>query len=142
MPDPQIVKTLTTKAKDIQAYIGDLERQLEEARADLSHVLATLRLFSAQEGERPVTAYMNLARLFPRHELPRLATTLLSEHPKGLDTRTMALEVVGAKGLDVSDRHLRKALAYKLVQVLRRWERQGKVIRAGKRGSAILWKPV
>jgi hypothetical protein len=40
-------------------------------------------------GER-VTAYMNLARLFPRNELPTLARVALEAAPGGLDTRGIA----------------------------------------------------
>jgi hypothetical protein len=40
----------------------------------------------------------------------------LEAHPEGIDTRVFALHVIEAKGLDASDRHLRKAIAYKVVQ--------------------------
>ena len=44
--------------------------------------------------------------------------------------------VIATKGLDQGDRHLRKAIAYKAVQMLRRWEKERKVARVGKAGSA------
>lgn len=138
MADPQVLNTLHTKREAIETYIADMERKIEEARSDLAHVLATIRLF-AGEGER-VTAYMNLTRLFPRNELPRLAREALEAHPDGIDTRAIALHVIAAKGLDASDRHLRKAIAYKLVQVLRRQERRGEVNRSGKTSGAIIWR--
>jgi hypothetical protein len=84
---------------------------------------------------------MNLTRLFPRNELPKLAREALEAHPDGIDTRAIALHVINAKGLDASDRHLRKAIAYKIVQVLRRIERRGEVSRAGKRTGAVIWRP-
>jgi hypothetical protein len=59
---------------------------------------------------------MNLTRLFPRNELPQLDREALEAHPDGIDTRAIALHVIEAKGLDASDRHLRKAIAYKLVE--------------------------
>jgi len=101
MSDPQVVNTLNAKRESIEAYIADMERKIEEARSDLAHVLATIRLFAA-EGER-VTAYMNLTRLFPRNELPRLAREALEAAPNGIDTRAIALHVIEAKGLDGSD---------------------------------------
>jgi hypothetical protein len=133
-----VLSTLNAKRQDIEGYIADLERKIEEARRDLAHVLATIRLFAGEDGER-VTAYMNLTRLFPRNELPRLAREAVEAAPDGIDTRAIALHVIEAKGLDASDRHLRKAIAYKLVQVLRRQEKRGEVGRAGKRAGTVIW---
>lgn len=138
MTDTQVLSTLDTKRKEIEAHIGSLERDLYQARRDLSAILAAIKVFSA-DGPR-VTAYMNLARLFPRHELPKLAKTALDPAPDGLSTVAIAAHVIAAKGLDAGDRHLRKAIAYKAVQVLHRWEKERKVARVGKTGSAVVWR--
>jgi hypothetical protein len=137
MPELQVINTLNTKRQEIEAYIGSLERDLEQARRDLSAILAAIKVFSA-EGPR-VTAYMNLAKLFPRHSLPKMAMEALEANPDGISTVGIARYVMASKGLDMEDRHLRKSIAYKLVQVMRRWERQRKVRRAGKEGSAVVW---
>ena len=134
----QVISTLTTKRREIEAHIGSLERDIEQARRDLSAILAAIKVFSG-EGVR-VTAYMNLARLFPRLELPRLAKEALQAAPAGLSTVAIALAIMTAKGLDTGDRHLRKAVAYKVVQVVRRWEKERKVGRAGKVGSVVVWR--
>ncbi len=140
MADIQVINTLDAKRREIEieAHIGSLEQDLEQARRDLSAILSAIKVFSA-DGVK-VTAYMNLSRLFPRHELPKLALTALEASPAGLSTTAIAGAVIAAKGLDGGDRHLRKALAYKLVQIARRWERQGKVVRVGKVGSAVVWR--
>jgi hypothetical protein len=138
MPELQVINTLNTKRHEIEAYIGSLERDLEQARRDLSAILAAIKVFSA-EGPR-VTAYMNLAKLFPRHSLPKLAQEALEANPDGISTVGIARHVISAKGLDMGDRHLRKSITYKLVQVLRRWERQRKVKRRGREGSAVVWR--
>ncbi len=59
----QVVNTLNSKRLEIEAHIGSLERDLEQARRDLFAVLATIKVLSS-EGPK-VTAYMNLSRLFP-----------------------------------------------------------------------------
>jgi len=138
MDQPQVINTLNTKRHEIEAYIGSLERDLEEARGDLSAILAAIKVFSA-DGPR-VTSYMNLARLFPRRELPRLAQEALDAAPEGLSTTAIAAHVIAVKGLDASDRYLRKALTYKAVQVLRRWEKERKVVRVGKVAAAVVWR--
>ena len=138
MDQRQVINTLTTKRQQIEAPIGKLERDLEQARADLSAVLAATMVFSG-EGAR-VTAYMNLTKIFPRFELPDLCRVALKAHNEGISTRGIAAYVIQTKGLDGNDRHLRKAVAYKVIQVMRRWERERRVVRAGKVGTAVVWK--
>ena len=48
MEQPQVLNTLATKRAEIQAYIASLERDLEQARRDLSAVLATEKVFSGE----------------------------------------------------------------------------------------------
>ena len=83
---------------------------------------------------------MNLNRLFARGELPMLCNDALEAAPDGLSTRQLALIVIDAKGLDARDRHLRTSIAYRLVQVMRRQEKQRRVKRIGKRDGAIVWR--
>jgi hypothetical protein len=131
----QVIVTLSAKRREIEAYIGKLERDLEQARRDLSAIHAAVAVFS---GEGPLPkSYMNLSGVFPRHELPKLCKTALADGPRS--TREIATTIITTRGLDASDRHLRKAIAYKVVQVMRRWERQGKVRRNGKAQGAVVW---
>ena len=138
MAEAHIVKNLSDKRKEIQAYIGSLEADLEQARNDLSAIVATERVFQARGPN--VTAYMHLAHVFPRHELPKLARAALEAAPEGMSTVQVAAHVIAAKGLAKDDRHLRKAIGYKLVQLLRQWEKKRKVQRVGKVGAAIVWR--
>ena len=137
MEQPQVLNTLATKRVEIQSYITRLERDLEQARRDLSAILATEKVFSG-EGVVP-KAYINMAKVFPRNEIPKLVWPLLEAATAPLSTRDLAAHVIASKGMDGQDRHLRKALAYKIVQVTRRWEKQKKLRRVGKIGTAIMW---
>ena len=69
----QILDTLGSKRKEIEAHIVKPEANLERARRDLSAILAVAAVFSA-EGPLP-KAYMNLSKLFLRLALPRLCKT-------------------------------------------------------------------
>lgn len=138
MEQPQVLNTLATKRAEIQAYIASLERDLEQARRDLSAVLATEKVFSG-EGVVPV-AYMNLSKVFPRNEIPKLIWPVLEAATDAVSTRDLAAHVIAVKGLDGDDRHLRKALAYKIVQITRRWERERKLRRVGKVGTSVMWQ--
>lgn len=137
MDNPQVLNTLAVKRKEIESYIGSLERDLEQARRDLSAILAATAVFSG-EGPKP-TAYMNLSRLFPRNELPKLCKAALENATAPISTKAIAAYVIEAKGLDGGDRHLRKAIAYKVIQLMRRWERERRTVRTGKAGTAVVW---
>lgn len=140
MSEPQVVNTLRAKAEAIRAYISDLECKLEEARRDLAHVQATARIFQSENGgEAGVRVYMNFGAMFARLELPKLVSEALEAHPQGIDTRGIARAVLTAKGLDADDRHLCKAMAQKVIHLLSRWERQGRVQRLGKVKGAVIW---
>jgi hypothetical protein len=47
--------------------------------------------------------------------------------------------VIRAKGMDEQDRHLRTAIAYRLVQALNRQALRGGIGSAGKRGGVRVW---
>src|SRR5262249_24761791 len=105
MAEPHVVSCLTNKRNQIEARIAAYEREIENARRDLTAINATLALF-LQEGElRP---HMGLARMFGSGELFQLCKATLEASGTQLDTRELARAVAVAKGLD-SQVH-RKAL--------------------------------
>lgn len=139
MSDPQVINTLRAKAENLSGYIAKLEVDIDQARADLAHVVATLHLFEAPGADTPFPMHYNLDRLFKRREIGELCHKALVEGP--LDTRQLAVAVIRAKGFDEGDRHLRTAIAYRIVQALRMQEKRGgKVRRGGKTGNAIRWQ--
>ena len=71
---------------------------MEQARRDMSAILAATKIFSA-EGVI-VTAYINLTRLFPRHEMPKLCSVALEGATLPISTRDVAAYLVEQKGLD------------------------------------------
>lgn len=66
----------------------------------------------------------------------------LEAPPVGIDARAVALFVIERNGLDASDRHLRKAIACKVVQVLRRQETRGEVSRIGNKQGVVIWRAI
>ena len=141
MADPQVITTLNTKAAMLQSLIGKLEADIEQARADLAHVVATIRLFEAPQDGEAFPSHMNLDRLFRRREIGNLCQQALADGPK--DTRELALYIIRQKGFDERDRHLRTSVALRIVQALRLQEHRGmRVRRAGKRGNTIIWELV
>lgn len=140
MTNPQIINTLEGKRQHLEDHVCWLEKALEQARADLSHIAAVIRLYEAPEAGEEFPVHMNLNRLFPRGDLPKLCNDALKAAPDGLSTRDLALIVIDAKGLDARDRHLKTSVAYRIVQVMRRQEKQRRIKRIGKRDGAIVWR--
>ena len=48
MAELHVITTLAAKRKEIESYMADLERDLDQARADLVAVMASLRLFAVE----------------------------------------------------------------------------------------------
>jgi hypothetical protein len=139
MSDPQVVNTLRAKADNLQGYIAKLERDLEQARSDLAHVLATMHLFEAPADGEQHPMHYDIHRLFKPREMSALCFEALAGGP--MSTVEMAEWVIARKQFPGADRHLRTSIAYKIVQALRMQEKRGVgVKRCGKRGAAIVWE--
>lgn len=140
MADPQIVNTLRTKQAELQDAIAYLEGKLTEARTDLSHVNAVLRLYEVgPDPHLQFPAHVNLSRLFRRGEMMKLATAALGASQAPMNTRELAVYVVREKGWDEADKVLRSAVAYRLVQALTIAWKRGKIGCAGKVGGVRVW---
>lgn len=118
MAIPLSVFMLRRKRNEIRDAIAAYEAKLREARSDLAHVLATLRLFEASGKPIDFTPYVDLNRVFRRGETTELCmAALAAEGP--LDTRQLTQRVMLAKGLEVGDKVLAQAIALRVVQTLR-----------------------
>jgi hypothetical protein len=125
---PQIVTTLQAKRNEIEAHIAELRRLIEKAERDLSSVTAVLALYEVSpETQTRFPAYAHLNRLFAYGEMFQLCKAALEDAGKPLTTREIAIAVIGAKGWDVADVMLRKAVAYRLIQSLTRAHAQGRI---------------
>ncbi len=143
MADPHIIHTLTAKQAEIEGYIRDTEKRLAQARADLAHVNATIRLFETQrDATTQFPAYIKLNRLFRRGELTSLCTDALHAAPEGtLDTRELAAAVMNAKGWDGADKALSVSVARNVVHTLDEARRRKRGFeKVGKRDGVNVWR--
>jgi hypothetical protein len=140
MADP-IGFRLTAKQAEIESYIRRLEKQLDQARHDLAHVNATLRLFEVNGERTEFPVYVTLKRMFSRGELPRLCREALEASPeRELDTRQLAAHVMAAKGWETTDKALTISVTHKVTHAMDElWRRTGKVRKAGKRAGVNVW---
>lgn len=82
--------------------------------------------------------YVNLQRLFRRHEKTKLCLEALADGERS--TREIALSIMKAKGFEMADSVLAIAITKKLVQTLRVLAQQGKVVTVGKRKGLCVWR--
>lgn len=136
MAEIRTVTTLTSKREELERAIVGYERELEKARADLSHVIACIAMFDNEATDAP--RYADVHRLFRRGEMMKLAKAELAKGEA--DTRELARRVMAAKGFDTSDNVLAKAVAFRLVQALRMQHKRGTMGDAGKRKGVRVWK--
>ncbi len=135
MAEIRTVTTLRRKRDEIIAVIKLYERQLEQARADLTHVNAAMRLFDAGEDVRP---YVDIHRVFKRAEKIALCREALASG--AMTTKEVALFLMRRKGLDTGDKVLAKAVANNLIHSLRMQAMRGRVIMDGKRKGVCVWR--
>jgi hypothetical protein len=141
MTAPQVLTTLLAKQKDIQTYIRDLDKRLAQAKHDLAHVSATIRLFEVGDDRRQFPAYVNLKGLYRKGELTALCLEALGSLPeRSGDSRQIAAYIIAKKGWDASDRALAVSVGHGVVSTLgARW-RRGLVEKLGKVGGAVQWR--
>lgn len=139
MADPHIISTLQKKRDDLERIIKAYEGKIKAAQHDLMHVNATLRLFELNGAHEVFPVHADVTRLFRRGELVRICKEALAAVPEGLDTRELALVIIRAKGLDEADAVLRRAIAYRIVQLLALQCRSGQIGDAGKRKGVRVW---
>lgn len=135
MAEIRTVTTLRRKRDEIIAVIKLYERQLEQARADLAHVNAAMRLFDAGDDVRP---YVDIHRVFKRAEKIALCREALVSGP--MTTKEVALFLMRRKGLDTGDKVLAKAVANNLIHSLRMQALRGRIVMDGKRKGVCVWR--
>ncbi len=130
---------LRRKRDQISGVIAQYERKIKDARADLAHVTAALRLFevTGEAGELP--PYIDLNRLLKRGETTALCMKALEDEGP-LDTRELTARVMKAKGLDPDDKVMAKSISLRIVQTLRMRAHNGKIDKATMRRGVCLWK--
>ncbi len=141
MTEPLILTTLRSKQAEIEKHIDGLNTRLTDARADLIHLAATLRLFDpSTTDDRPATAYQGATKFMRRPELFTHCKTALESSHEALSTRELARHVISAEGWDVEDRRLRITVAHRIATMMTRYERRGLVRNEGLREGVTLWR--
>jgi hypothetical protein len=137
-----VVASLIEKRRELAGIIDELQRQLDQHRADLTHIDGVLRVLAADldpETIRPKRVYRR-NRYFARNELSRLCLGVLrTAADELLSTDDIAGRVVAAKGFDGGDAILRAAIREQVGSVLKRLHRDG-IAKPNGMGRGARWR--
>jgi hypothetical protein len=137
-----VVSGLIAKRAELAGIIDTLQRQLDQYRADLTHIDGTLRILASDldpETIRPKRAYRR-NRYFARNELSRLCLGVLRTAPgESLSTNDIAGRVIAAKGFDADDAILRAAIREQVGSTVKRLHTKSLIENNGA-GRASKWK--
>jgi hypothetical protein len=138
MADPLVVQSLREMRAEILGRIAAYEAQIAQAKHDLAHVNATLRLFTEPEEQR--ARYLVSHGFSRKGEIAELCVGQL-EIDGAMTTRELAERVMAARELDVADVTLRNSVVFKVVQALRHANRRRLVRMVEKRKGMCVWAP-
>lgn len=138
MSDPLIIQMLEQKRAEISGAIAAYQAQIAQARHDLAHINASIRLF--ESGERRRVRYVVSHGFFKKGEIADTCVRhLQADGP--LNTRELAERVMCERNLDPSDGALRNSVVFKVVQALRHAARRNLVTMVEKRKGICVWEP-
>jgi hypothetical protein len=140
MEESNALRTLKRKREEIEGTILRYEELAERARADLMHVNAVIAVFEGGGLPHHATPYMHLRSCFKYGEITSFCMAALKQEGP-LDTRELALRLCRTKGLNEADQLLRRALVYKVGQILSKQVLRGTLEKApGLRAGVKVWR--
>ena len=129
-----IVSGLIARRAELAGVIDQLQHQLDQHRADLSHIDGVLRILASDldpETIRPKRTYRR-SRYFGRNELSRLclsAFRIAAGEP--LNSDDIAGQVITTKGFNAGDAILRAAIRNQVGSIVKRLHRDSKIEKIG-----------
>ena len=140
MAEPLMVGGLKEKRAELSGIIADLEKQINQHRANLVHVDAVLRLFAPDIAPETIAPKAPRRRneWFPPGELSRMVLDVLRRASAPLSIRDITVEVMRRRGLDPHDVRTAELLRKLVNNAL---NRQGvELVERIADGSAITWR--
>lgn len=139
--DNQTLIQLRAKRQELEDAIAYHEAKTAEARADLVHVHVVIQMFEAgpQEGRR-FPNYVNLSRVFAKGELFDLATAAMAANGGSMNSREIGATIIREKGWDTNDRTLQQGVTRRVVHMLNKALRRGKIGSPGYEKGVRVWQ--
>ena len=137
-----VVSSLIEKRRELAGIIDELQRKLDQHRADRTHIDGVLRVLASDldpETLRPKRIYRR-NRYFARDELTRLCLGVLrTAAGELLSTDDIAGRVIATKGFEAGDAILRASIREQVGSTVKRLHREGTIESVGA-GRASKWK--
>jgi hypothetical protein len=135
------VARLTAKRAELARLATELEQELDQCRADLTHIDGVLRVLRADLDPTtiPTRRRYERTRYFGRNELSRLCMDTLRTADEPLTAAEITIRMMTVKGLDARDARLRAAIRVQAGAVLKRLHRQRIATPSGK-GVGATWR--
>jgi hypothetical protein len=133
-----VIQTLKQKRAEISGAIAAYQARIAQARHDLAHINASIRLF--ESGERNRAQYIVSHGFFQKGEIAGICVRHLRADGE-LDTRQLAEGVMCERNLDATDTALRNSVVFKVVQALRHVARRKIVTRFSLKLAGRTWPP-
>lgn len=140
---PNTVAGLIEKRREIAGKIENLQGQLRQAVIDLDHIEAAIRIFrpDIDLGEVSPRRIPTAHHAF-RGETSRVVLDALRASERPLSTLHLADAVMRHRGLDTSDKALRRTMTRRVGAVLRHWKEKGALRSMTTHGQPALWEMV
>jgi|HubBroStandDraft_3_1064219.scaffolds.fasta_scaffold14795_4 hypothetical protein len=136
MGEPLVIQSLKDKRGEIHGRIAAYQAQIAQAKHDLAHINASIRLFTDPEHQR--ARYMVSHGFFKKGEIADICLRHL-EIDGEMTTRELAERVMIERKLDATDTTLRNSVVFKVVQALRHAARRKLVRMVEKRKGMCHW---
>ena len=136
MAEPLIIQSLKDKRAEIHGRIAAYQAQIAQAKHDLAHINASIRLFTDPDHQR--ARYMVSHGFFKKGEIADICLRHL-EIDGEMTTRDLAERVMIERKLDATDTTLRNSVVFKVVQALRHAARRKLVRMVEKRKGMCHW---
>jgi hypothetical protein len=137
------ISRLIAKRAEIAGMVVELEEELNQCRADLTHIDGALRLLRADLDPTtipPRERRYKRTHYFAHNELSRLCMDMLRQSiGEPLTAEEITIRIMTAKGLDVRDARLRGAARVQIGAVLKRLSRKQIAVPSGK-GVGATWR--
>jgi hypothetical protein len=136
MSEPFVIQSLKEKRAEIHGRIAAYQAQIAQAKHDLAHINASIRLFTDPDHQR--ARYMVSHGFFKKGEIADICVRHL-DVDGALTTRELAERVMCERKPDASDTTLRNSVVFKVVQALRHAQRRKLVRMMEKRKGMCVW---
>lgn len=141
MAQSPIIHALIEKRAEVSGWIADLEERTRQARADLAHIDATLRLFDPDAIPERIAAKRPTSRngWFGNGEISRRIRDALRTATEPMAAETIVRGAMADKGLDPEDKAIRQQLNWSFLWALHRMSVDGAVRKVGHGLGAKWW---